>query len=388
MMDKARILIGGGGIGGLTTALAMLREGYEVEVYEGARTWGNVGAGVTLAPNAMIGFDHLGIGDAIAARSMEPDTQAVRHWSDGRVLLTLERGDRMRREYGAPYLYTHRADLHEILADAVTDAGGTIHLASRIASVAADAEGASITLTDGRTASGDLLVGADGVKSVVRQMFEPAPAHFTGHIAFRAVVPVTEALREFADRPGSVIGPGRIVVFYPLREGSLINIVFFARQSGWTEEGWTIPATRAELREIFAGWCQPVQTMIDEAIEGQLFKWAINARAPLKSWTIQDRIVLMGDAAHAMTPFMGQGASSAIEDAVILARALKASDDLPAALARYEAARIERTTMIQAESNANADRMQGDDTDMFGMTNLVNEETLGLFAYDCATVAI
>lgn len=387
-MEQAKILVAGGGIGGLTTALALLREGFSVEVFEGARSWGNVGAGVTLAPNAMIGFAHLGIAEAIIGRSIEPDKQAVRHWTDGRVLVTLERGNRMREVYGAPYLYTHRADLHDVLVDAVTQAGGVIHLGARVTGASTDGERATLQLADGRTATGDLLIGADGVKSAVRQLFEEAAPHFTGHIAFRAVVPVNDALRAFAERPGSVIGPGRLVVFYPLRGGSLLNIVFFARQSGWTEEGWTIPATQAELRAIFEGWCQPVQTMIDEAVEDQLFKWAINARAPLPGWTIDNRIVLMGDAAHAMTPFMGQGASSAIEDAVVLARALKASADLPAALARYEAARIERATMIQAESNANADRMQGDDTDMFGTTKLVNEETLGLFAYDCGAVAI
>lgn len=387
-MQQARILIAGGGIGGLTTALALLREGYAVEIFEGARSWGNVGAGVTLAPNAMLGFAHLGICDAITRRSIEPDKQAVRHWSDGRVLLTLERGDRMRRLYGAPYLYTHRADLHDVLVKAVKEAGGAIHLGAPVLSAAADDAGATLTLADGRTAHGDLVIAADGVKSTIRRMVETAQPHFTGHIAFRAVVPVSDALRDFADAPGSVLGPERMVVFYPLRGGELLNIVFFARQPGWTDDGWTIPATRSELRAIFAGWCDPVQTMIDHAVEDQLFKWAINARAPLTTWTIDDRIVLLGDAAHAMTPFMGQGASSAIEDGVVLARALKASADLPQALRRYEKARIERATMIQRESNANADRMQGDDTDLFGVTKLVNEETLGLFAYDCATVPI
>lgn len=383
-----RIAIAGGGIGGLTAAVALLRQGFAVDVYEATPAFANIGAGVTLAPNAMVAYRHLGLCDAIAERSVEPVRQSVHHWQDARTLLAHERGDHMRRLYGAPYLYTHRADLHEILAAAVRAAGGAIHLASPVAGAVADARGATLTLADGRTAAADLIVAADGVKSRIRGMLDRAEPHFTGHVAFRAVVPPGDALRAFADAPGMVLGPGRMVVFYPLRGGSLLNIVFFARQSGWEREGWTIPAARAELRGIFAGWCAPVQAMIDGADETQLFKWAINARSALPTWSIGNRITLLGDAAHAMTPFLGQGASSAIEDGVVLARALAAAGDIAEGLARYEAARLERTAMIQAESNANADRMQGDETDLYGMGKLVNEETLGLFAYDAGTVAV
>jgi salicylate hydroxylase len=173
-----------------------------------------------------------------------------------------------------------------------------------------------------------------------------------------------------------------------MRGGTLLNMVFFARQDGWQEDGWTIPAQRQDLTDLFTGWCDGVQEMIAHTIEGKLFKWAINARTPLDRWAIGDRITLLGDAAHAMTPFLGQGASTAIEDAVILARALAASDSRAEGLQRYEAARIERVSMIQLESNANADRMQGDDADLFGMKTLRNEETLGLFAYDCGVVPV
>ncbi len=128
--------------------------------------------------------------------------------------------------------------------------------------------------------------------------------------------------------------------------------------------------------------------MITAAPEPSLFKWAINARTPLKDWVIGDKIVLMGDAAHAMTPFLGQGAACAIEDAIVLSRALAASPSVAEGLRRYTAARHDRTSFIQAESIANADRMQGDDADLFGLGKLVNEETLGLFDYDCGTVAV
>jgi salicylate hydroxylase len=387
-MQGNRILVAGGGIGGLTTAIALLKYGFVVDVFEAAPAFNDIGAGVTLAPNALHGYQHLGIADRIVAASVEPNRQEVRLWQDGRVLMTLERGTQMRDKYGAPYVYTHRADLHAILAAAFTEAGGTMHLGVAVTGAGCDADKAWLTLADGSVFEGDLVVGADGLKSVIRQMFEPAPPHFTGHIAWRALVPVDESLREYAEKPGTFIGPDRLAVYYPLRGGSLLNLVFFGRQAGWDDDGWTIPAKRAELETLFAGWCDPVQNMIAHIDETRLFKWAINARTPLKTWSIGDRITLLGDAAHAMTPFLGQGASSAIEDAVVLARALSASDTLAEGLARYEAARLERTSMIQMESNANADRMQGEASEMFGMTKLRNEETLGLFAYDCGTVEI
>ncbi|MBB5687723.1 FAD-dependent monooxygenase [Sphingobium boeckii] len=387
-MKNAHILVCGGGIGGLTAALALLRHGFEVEVFEAAPVLGDVGAGVTLAPNAMLGMQYLGLGDAVTAQSIEPVRQSVRHWQDGRTLLTLERGTKMRDDYGAPYVYAHRADFHAILVDAVKQAGGRIHLDAAVRTVLSDDSSATVELADGRRFSGDLVVGADGLKSVVRQLFEAEPAHFTGHIAFRSLVPADGALAEYAALPGNFIGPARMVVFYPLREASLLNLVFFGRQAGWEQDGWTIPAKRSELEHIFEGWCEPVQQMIAHVDEDRLFKWAINARTPLKTWSIGSRITLLGDAAHAMTPFLGQGASSAIEDAIVLARVLSASADMGEALTRYEAARLERASMIQLESNANADRMQGEDAEMFGMKKLRNEETLGLFAYDCGTVPV
>jgi salicylate hydroxylase len=387
-MQGGHVLIAGGGIGGLTAAVALLKHGFEVEVFEAAHAFADIGAGVTLAPNAMIAMNYLGIDAPIIAQSVEPTRQQVRHWQNGRVLMTLDRGHRMRDLYDAPYLYCHRADLHAILIAAVADLGGKLHLDAAVASVSANADAATVTLRGGSVFEGDLVVGADGLKSVVRQLYDPAPAHFTGHVAWRALVQVGSALSEFAENPGTFIGPNRLVVVYPLRGSTLLNLVFFARQPGWSDDGWTIPARRAELEAIFAGWAAPVQLMIANTEDDRLFKWAINARTQLPSWSIDDRITLLGDSAHAMTPFLGQGASSAIEDAVVLARALAAAPTQAQGLVRYEAARIERTSLIQAESNANANRLQGSDAELFGMSKLRNEESLGLFAYNAGTVQV
>jgi len=387
-MESAKVLIAGGGIGGLTAAIALLRKGFEVEVFEGARNFSEVGAGVTLAPNAMAGFQYIGLGAKIEACGTEPVRQVVRHWEDGRVLTTLERGTEMRDKYGAPYLYMHRADLHAILVETAEELGGKLHLASRVVEAGHEGASAWLKLEDGTIHRGNLVVGADGLKSAVRRIFEAISAHFTGHVAWRGVVPVDDELRELAQNPGNFIGPERMAVWYPLRGGTQINLVFFAREQGWTDDGWTIPATRDELRRVFEGWCQPVRYMIDHLEEGRLFKWAINARSALSTWNQGGCITLLGDAAHAMTPFLGQGASCAIEDAVVLSRALEASQSVVEGIARYEKARIEHATFIQAESNANAERLQSKDADNFGKKEIRNEETLGLFAYDAGKVEV
>lgn len=388
MNPKPSIAIVGGGIGGLSAAVGLARAGFSVDVFEAAPAWADIGAGVTLAPNAMLGFQYLGLGDLVAKAGVEPKSQSIRHWQDNRLLFQLERGNEMREKYGAPYAYIHRADLHAILVKAVEEAGARLHIGRRVDSVAPVEGGAELTLDGGETFRADLLIGADGVKSVVRKLFEPSAPHFTGHICFRGLIPVTPDVEHLAKHPGMHIGPSRLVVRYPVRNSEVLNLVFFVRQAGWQDDGWTIPATKVELLSHFEGWCDDVHTMIGHIDESRLYKWAINARTPLSTWRIGDTITLLGDAAHAMTPFLGQGAAAGIEDAVVLTRALEASSSLDEALTRYEKARHERANFIQLESNANADRMQGQETDNFGLGGLVNEETLGLFNYDPGAVEV
>lgn len=382
-MNNARITIVGGGIGGMTAAIALQQQGFTVTLAEAAPAFGEVGAGVTLSPNAMKGFIHIGLCEQIASAGVEPQRQRIQHWQDGRLLRPMERAD-MRAKHGAPYVYIHRADLHAILVDAAASAGVT--LLTDAAAVAV--EGSAVVLHDGRRLEADLVIGADGLKSVVRRVFEPAVAHFTGHVAWRALAPVDESLAELAQWPGMHIGPGRMVVRYPVRQSKILNMVFFARQEGWVQDGWTIPASRADLAATFAGWAPEVQAMIAAVPEDRLYKWAINARKPLSGWIVDDKVTLLGDAAHAMTPFMGQGAACAIEDAIVLTRALVASDSIAEGLKRYVAARHERATFIQLESNANADRMQSADTELFGLSALRNEDTLGLLDYDCRSIPV
>jgi len=386
-MKALDIAVVGAGISGLTAVIALAEQGHKVTLYESAPKWGDVGAGITLAPNAMRGMDYIGVGDAITETGVEPTTQEISHWQSGNVLVDVDRRGTADK-YGAGYVYIHRADLHQILVARAEQVGANLVLGKHIVEVDDRNDSVIMHFADGSKSECEMLVAADGLKSQVRQMFAPEEANFSGHIAFRALAPASDEIRELIDQPGMHIGPGKMVVRYPLRKGALLNLVFFAREDGWTEDGWSIPAKIEELRSLYSGWCTDIQKMIDAIVPGTVFKWAINAHTPLKTWHRNGKVVLVGDAAHAMTPFMGQGAATGIEDAVMLTRAISLYNTKEEACLRYEAARLERTSYIQKESNINADRLQGDESELYGLGKLTNEETLGLFAYDCVSEKI
>ena len=383
MSRPETILIVGGGIAGMTAASAIAQAGFKVTLLESAPEFGEIGAGVTLSPNAMKGLDFIGACEAATRAGVEPARQRIQHWEDGRTLVEKDRTGQMDK-YGAPYITIHRADLHEVLTETARKSGVDLRCASPVIS----SEGTTVTLADGLTVSGDLLIGADGVKSVIRERFDPKEPHFTGHVAWRTLVPVTEDIKDLSDFPGIIIGPGAMITRYNIRNYEAMNLVFFARQEGWSDDGWTTPVDPEEIRKVYQDWCGDAQRLIDAACQQPMYKWALNARTALDSWIIDDNVTLIGDAAHAMTPFLGHGAACGIEDAVVLARALKASDTIAEGLKRYQDARHERATFIQGESNNNADRMQGQDTSLFGLGEMKDEESLGLFEYDPRTVEV
>lgn len=388
-MHGQNIGIIGAGIGGLTAALALQRRGHRVRVFEAAPSLGEVGAGITLSPNAMRILEQLGVRDAIAEVSDAPRRQGVIHYQTGKLLVDQPRED-TRAKYGADYFQLHRADLHKVLSRAVeAQAPSTVQLNAKLTFLEQNEDHVTAIFENGMRIELDALIAADGVRSIVRDtFFNPTPPKFTGHIAWRGLVPAERIDPAIMDPPSGVyIAPGKMIARYLIRHGKTINYVAFSQRSGWAEEGWNIHSTVEELLAEFEGWHDSIRSIIAATPPELCYKWALYARDPLEHW-MKGRVGLLGDAAHAMLPFMGQGAASAIEDAVVLARAFDAASSVEEALVRYQNARRDRANWVQAESRANGLRMEGKDTDTYDKSKHKNEEALGLFEYDASKVAV
>lgn len=350
-----KAIIAGGGIGGLTAALAFRHVGWDVSVHERSPELGEVGAGIQISPNGMKVLAAIGVADQVAANAFEPEALEMRMGRSGRRIFRVAVGDAAVRRWGARYLHVHRADLLEALAvELEARAPGSVHLDSGVAGYEQTATSVSARLEGGGLVEGDVLIGADGIHSSVRtQMLGPEAPVFTGNVAWRATVPM-EKLSGLVPPPTACIwpGPGRHAVTYRLRRGTLANFVGVVERSDWQHESWTEQGTREEALADFAGWHPVVTNLIEKA--DSHYRWALFDRAPLRQWS-DGRAVVMGDAAHPTLPFMAQGAVMAIEDAFVLARECAAApEDIPATLARVYAARIARTTGVQKGSRANA----------------------------------
>ncbi len=384
-----RVAIVGAGMGGMTAALALQQAGIDVTVYEQAPQLGEVGAGLTLAPNATCVYKHLGMLDALEEIGVQPRYAAVKHYQTGEELVCRERRNSLLEEYGSPYIQIHRADLHNALAGRVhANNPDCVRLGHSFVRFEQNGAGVTAHFANGAQAHADVLIGADGVRSEVRaQMFDPAPPKFTGHVAWRGLVPVEDLAEPPTPDSGISIGPKRLFTRYYVRRRELVNVVAFARKDGWEIESWSEHADMEELKEVFAGWNEEVRTLLEAMPHELCFKWALLGRAPLDSW-IQDRVALLGDAAHPMLPFLGMGAATAIEDGLVLARACSEAADPVEAMLRYDAARRPRGNWIMEESQQRVSQLQGDRPETYSRGNERNEESLGLFAYDAGTVAV
>ena len=363
------IAIIGGGIGGLAAAAFLRRAGLRGTVYEQAGRLGEVGAGVVVAPNAARLLRSLGVLPVLEERAVPLEVGwEFRRWRDGRVLSAEDLATRCARLYGERTYAAHRADLLEAVSRAVP--AEDVRLGKRCVGLdragldragldragldGADGERHLLRFDDGETATADVVIGADGIHSMVRAaLTEPAPATYSGLCAFRALVPAGQA-PAFARRPAQTLwlGPDHHLVHYPISAGRLVNLVAFAPAGGYTTESWSATATVEELLAEFDGWDGRLTGLIRAA--GTPGRWALLDRAPLTWWS-RGTVTLLGDAAHPMFPFFAQGAAQAIEDAAVLARCLAARPAEPAAaLARYQELRIPRTTRLQEVSHARA----------------------------------
>ena len=392
-----RVLIAGGGIGGLTAALALLRVGIDVEVYEQAQELKEVGAGVQLAANGTRVLYALGVGEELKALSCEAQGKEIRLWNTGETWKLFDLGPESIEHYGFPYFTVYRPDLLDVLTRAVRrEKPDAIHLGARCAGFSQDDDGVTLELENGASARGAALIGADGVHSRTRQSLLGADRpEFTGTIAWRGIVPMERLPAHMARMVGSNwVGPGGHVVHYPLRAGKVMNFVGILERSDWQIESWTARGTQQELAADFRGWHDDIQAFIRQI--DMPYKWALMVRPPLERWTM-NRVTLAGDAAHSMLPFLAQGAVMAIEDGCVLARCL-AKYDVPAALTHYENARKDRTRRTVEGSAANLYRFHNPVladpaearrfVDREWASQRIAERYEWLFRYDATTVGI
>lgn len=360
------VTIAGGGLGGLTTALALRRKGLRTVVLEQAPQLGEVGAGIQTAPNASRILFGLGLRRQMAAIHTEPTDQVRRRWADGSIIASLPLADRVKREYGAPYWHYHRADLHRILLAACTDPDGPgpvteVHTDSGVVDVDRSEPDRPVAVTaDGRRFAGDVLIGADGIRSRVRDACDfDDTLVFSGEMCFRALIPgdkirADPTTRFLADRFHSTIwyGPDRHLVHYFVRGGEYLNVVAVVPNTLDTTDAWTLPATAAELVDAFPGWDDRVAAVLAKADDAS--KWALFRRRRDPVW-VDGRVALLGDACHAMLPYQAQGASQAMEDAAVLAEELGAvtRDGIDGALVRYVSRRATHAGMVQDASLEN-----------------------------------
>jgi salicylate hydroxylase len=342
-----QVLIVGGGIGGLSAALALARRGIPAQVVEQAEEFKEIGAGIQLGPNVFWMFDLLGIMADVSALAVFPNSLIMMDSVLGEEVTRIPLGEAFRQKFKHPYALIHRADLHKVLLEACRKSN-LIRLDAAQKIVRVEDKGGEIVAqaASGKEYRGAALIGADGLWSTIRQIVvgdgAPKPA---GHITYRAVLPTSEMPEKFRWRD-MVLWAGEKVhlVHYPLRTGELFNLVAVFHSNRY-EEGWDSFGDPAELHERFAKTCAPVRTLLNKIESWRM--WVLCDRPPIKEWS-QGRITLLGDAAHPMLQYLAQGAGMAIEDAVCLAdRAVVAAGDYAAAFRAYQAARYLRTGRVQ-----------------------------------------
>ena len=345
-----RILIAGAGIGGLTAAACLIKAGHDVQIFEQAPELIEVGAGIQISANAMHVLNHLGLGEAISAMAVRPEAYVFRLHDSGEVISRFALADEHLRMHRAPYNQLHRADFQKVLVDKVR---GAIRLNSRLAAFEETDSQVRVRLASGEIIRGDLLIGADGVKSTVRaQIAGAAQPVYTGDAAWRLTIPTAELPRDFMPPVMAVwMGPGAHIVCYYLRAGALLNFVGLVETEEVSDESWTARFPWEKLKADFAGWHPDIQTIIDLADHDACYRWSLFYRPPISNWSTR-RATLLGDSAHATLPYLAQGAAMAIEDAAVLTRALEMAD-VPEALQIYQRNRLERTTRIVEGSSGN-----------------------------------
>jgi salicylate hydroxylase len=354
-MSGLRIGIAGGGVGGLAATIALRQQGHEVTVFEQAKGFSRVGADINLTPNVVRAIDGLGAGAAIRRTGAQPTFRISRDWDTGQETSRLGMGNVAEEQYGAPQVTIHRADILAALAEQFPI--GNIQFDKRLKTLTQNDAGVTLQFEDGGEATFDVVVGADGIHSRVRSaLFGEEHPRFTGVVSFRSVVP-TERVKHVPEIEAFTKwwgpNPQSQIVTFPLNQGRETFVFATTGQDSWTEESWTSPGDVNELRGFYKDFHGDARALL-EACDTTL-KSALYERDPLPQWSV-GTVTLLGDACHPMLPFMAQGAGMAIEDAVVLGRALagvSSRAQAAGALQRYEKTRQERTAKIQIGSRGN-----------------------------------
>ncbi len=350
MSQPLRVAVIGAGIGGLVAANALLRRGFDVEVYEQASELAEIGAGIQISPNALQVFRALDLETPMMQIAHEPEGFMGSDWESGRELFRSPIRNVFEAKYGAGYFLVHRADLHRILAAPIPPE--RIHLSARCTSIDNQTDSVTVFFADGASKNFDAVIGADGIKSVVRNaLFGELKPQFTGCMCWRGLVPVDRLPKDHVLPMSHVwLGPNGHVVHYHVRGQALVNFVAVYETKDWVEESWTLPSTVDEVKAAYAGWHPKLHTLFEKS--DTIYKWGLFDRDPLDTWSA-GRVTLMGDAAHPMLPFFAQGAGQAIEDGYALAASLaRHPADIASAFSLYESIRRGRATRVQLGARA------------------------------------
>jgi len=353
--SEISLAIVGAGIGGLAAALSLLKVGVDVHVYEQADALTELGAGIQISPNASRILHGLGLGDRLAATGVKPRAFHQRRWDDGRTLLRTLLAEAMEAAFGFPYYHMHRADVLAALTRAFP--AERLHVGHRFTALVDHGDCVEAEFENGKRVCVDALVGADGIHSAVRNvLFGAENPRFTGCVAYRGLIPAERVAHLNLEVSALVwMGPGKHFVHYFVRDLQLLNFVAIIERDVWTRESWTDRGEVADALAAFEGWHPQVRAILGAVDE--TFIWALFDRQPMPRWSV-GRVTLVGDACHAMLPFMAQGAAQAIEDGATLATCLAktAARDVPEALRRYAMLRLPRASRLQAMSEANKTR--------------------------------
>lgn len=349
MTQQLPVIVVGGGIGGLAAALALVRQGFSVKVLEQAAEIGEIGAGIQLGPNAFHAFDALGVGEKARGRAVYTDYMVMHDAIDEYQVGKIPTGEAFRQRFGNPYAVIHRVDVHLSLLEGAQETGKVKFLTSTHAE-RIEQDDSSVTVYDqhGNAHRGIAVIGADGVRSVVRAQYVNDPPRVTGHVVYRAVIDKKDFPENLQWNAASIwVGPNCHLVHYPLRGGEQYNVVvtFHSREK---EEWGVTEGSPEEVQSYFQGICPKARQLID--LPKSWKRWATADREPIGQWTF-GRATLLGDAAHPTTQYMAQGACMALEDAVTLGEALRVHDnDFVKAFDLYQRSRVARTARIVLSS--------------------------------------